>query len=491
MIGDRTIQKKVLSGLFWKFGERITAQLVSLIVSIVLARLLSPEDYGAVAIVMVFITIANVFVSSGFGNALIQKKNVDNIDFSSVFYINLGIALVLYFILFCSAPLIASFYDLQVLSQALRVLGIRIPIAAINTVQQAYVSRSMLFKRFFWSTLFGTVISSIVGICMAYRGYGVWALVFQYLTNTCVDTVVLWFTVRWRPELKCSLKRAKELISFGWKLLVSGLLDTGYKQLRSLIIGKKYTKSDLAFYNQGDKYPNLIVVNVNTSISSVLFPALSQLQDDLSRIKQMTRRAIQVSSYVMWPMMAGLGAVAEPLISLILTDQWLPCVPYLRIFCFSYGLWPIHTANLQALNAIGRSDIFLKLEIIKKSIGLAVLLLSMQISPLAMAYSLIIADIASVFINAAPNRKLLQYGYIEQFKDLIPSLMMSGIMVLIIYPISFFKLSSLLTICLQIFVGTFVYLIESVIFKNSGFLYLVSFLKNRRIKKYEEKDTCD
>jgi len=237
------MKKKVFSGLLWKFGERITAQLITLIVTIVLARLLSPDDYGAVAIAMVFITIANVFVSNGFGNALIQKKDADNLDFSSVFYFNIAVGIGFYIIIFFSSPYIARFYDMPVLSSGLRILGLRIIVASVNSIQQAYVSRHMLFKRFFWATLFGTLLSGIVGIFLAYHGFGVWALIAQYLTNTCTDTVVLWFTVRWRPELRCSWERTKKLFSYGWKLLVSGLIDTGYMQLRSLIIGKKYTAS--------------------------------------------------------------------------------------------------------------------------------------------------------------------------------------------------------------------------------------------------------
>lgn len=479
---SKSVQKKILSGLFWKFGERITAQFVSLVVSIILARLLAPDDYGAVAIVMVFITIANVFVSNGFGNALIQKKDADNLDFSSVFYINLFISVILYLILFVIAPLIADFYHMPVLAPALRVLGLRIPVAGINTVQQAFVSRNMIFKRFFWSTLFGTVISGAVGLVMAYQGYGVWALIAQYLTNTCTDTLVLWITVRWRPDFKCSWKRAGSLLNFGWKLLVAGLLDTGYKQLRNLIIGKKYTNSDLAFYNQGEKYPNLIVVNINASISSVMFPALSRFQEDRTRMKQMTRRAIQVSSYVMWPLMLGLAVIAEPLIKIVLTEKWLPCVPYLRVFCFSYGLWPIHTANLQALNALGRSDLFMKLEIIKKGIGLIILIASMQISPFAMALSLIAADIISIFINAAPNIKLLEYSYLEQLADLLSPLFMALGMAVIVYPISFLSFHGLWVMILQICAGAAVYLIESVCLKHAGFQYLLHLFKTKRGK---------
>ena len=476
-------QKTVLSGLFWKFGERITAQLVSLLVSIILARLLTPDDYGAVALVMVFITIANVFVSSGFGNALIQKKDADNLDFSSVLYINIAISIFIYLVLFFSAPFIAKFYDMPVLNPVLRVFGIRIPVAAVNSIQHAYVSRNMLFKRFFWSTLFGTVFSGIVGIIMAYKGFGIWALVAQYLTNTCTDTVVLWFTVKWRPILACSFERAKPLIRYGWKLLLSGLLDTGYTQLRSLLIGKIYTSEDLAFYNQGEKYPQILAVNINSSIGSVLFPAMSQFQNDKNMVKEITRRSIQVCSYVLWPMMIGFAVISEPLIKIILTDKWLPCVPFLRIFCFTYGLWPIFTTNLQALNAIGRSDIFLKLEIIKKIFGIIVLVISIPFGTLAIAEGLIVTSIASIFINASPNVKLLEYSFKEQLSDLLSPFILSVIMAVIIFPVSETGLNDIAVISIQIVSGAVIYLVGSIISKQKGFLYILNFLKKKETKQ--------
>lgn len=470
---DVSIKKKVFRGLFWKFGERITAQMISLFVSIILTRLLLPSDYGAVALVMVFINIADVFVSGGMGSALIQKKKVDNVDFSSVFYVNIMLSFLIYAVLFFSAPYIAVFYDMPVLSKVLRVLGIRIPIAAINSIQQAYVSRNMLFKRFFYATLLGTLVSGFAGVFMAYRGFGVWALVMQYMINSCTDTLVLWVTVKWRPELKYSWKKAKDLISYGWKLLVSGLLDTGYNELRSLLIGRLYSPSELAFYNQGDKYPKIIVININSSIGSVLFPAISQYQDDKERVKSMTRRSIQVSSYLMWPLMFGLAVTAEPLVRLILTEKWLPCVPFLRIFCFSYGLWPVHTANLQALNAMGRSDLFLKLEVIKKILGISILMISLHMGPLAIAWSLLMTGIMATFINSAPNRKILKYSYKEQFMDLMPSFFLSFFMALLIYPVSFMELPDLFLILLQAVIGVVVYLSGSIITKNQSFQYLI------------------
>lgn len=478
-----TKKTTVVSGFFWRLGEGITAQLVSLLVSIVLARLLSPEDFGAVAMVMVFITIANVFVSSGFGNALIQKKDADNLDFSSVLYINIALSFVVYAVLFFCAPLVAGFYEMPVLSPVLRVLGIRIPIAAVNSIQHAYVSRNMLFKRFFWSTLIGTVISGVVGVIMAYKGFGIWALVAQYLTNTLMDTIVLWITVKWRPVLSCSWSRSKPLIKFGWKLLVSGLLDTGYTQLRSLLIGKMYTSEDLAYYKQGETYPQVLSSGINASLGSVLFPAMSQLQNDKAKIKELTRRSIQTCSYVIWPLMIGIGVAAEPLVRLLFTEKWLPCVPFLRIFCFTYGLWPIHTANLQAINALGRSDIFLKLEIVKKIMGLIILGITIPFGPLAIALGLIVADIASCFINASPNGKLLGYSFKEQFADLLSPFVLALIMGAIVFPVTLTGLCDIAVLLIQVVCGAAIYIAGSVISKQNGFMFIKSFYKKREKKQ--------
>lgn len=477
---NNNLKNKVMSALLWKFAERIAAQLVTFIVSIVLARLLSPDDYGAIALVMIFITIANVFVVNGFGSALIQKKNTDNVDFSSVFYFNIAFSIFLYFLLFITSPYIATFYSMEILSPVLRVLGLRIIVAGVNSVQQAYVSRNMLFKRFFWSTLFGTLLSGIVGIAMAYSGYGIWALVAQYLTNTSVDTIVLWFTVKWRPDFVFSLKRMKIMFKYGWKLLCSGLLDTGYSQLRSLLIGKMYSPSDLAFYDKGNQYPSLVVNNINASISSVLFPAISQEQDNKVKVKMMTQRAIRTSSYIMWPMMVGLGIIAKPLISLMLTDKWLPCVPYLQIACFVYGFWPIHTANLEAIKAVGRSDLFLRLEVIKKIIGLIILIISLRYGVMAIALSATVTTIISCFINACPNRKLLKYSYSEQIKDIGSSIILAGVMGILIYPIKFVIYNNLLLIILQTILGAIVYVVGSALFKLDSYRYIIGIVLKKR-----------
>lgn len=378
-----TVKNSILKNFIWRFAERCGAQLVTFIVSIVLARILAPEDYGTIALVTVFTTILQVFVDSGLGTALIQKKDADDLDFSSVFYFNFAVCLILYLGMFIAAPFIAKFYNDVSLTPVVRVISLTIVMSGIKGIQQAYVSKHMMFKRFFFSTIGGTIFSAFFGIALAYAGFGVWALVAQQLSNTVIDTLILWLTVKWRPKLMFSWTRLKGLLKFGWKLLVSALLDTGYSNLRNLIIGKMYSSSDLAFYNQGDKFPKVIVTNINTSIDSVLLPTMSSAQDDRERVKNMTRRAIKTSTYVMAPLMMGMAFCAEPIVQLVLTDKWLPCVPYLRIFCITYMFWPIHTANLNAINAMGRSDWFLKLEIIKKIMGMTILLSTMWFGVMA------------------------------------------------------------------------------------------------------------
>lgn len=471
---------KVFSNFIWRFAERCGAQLVTFIVSIVLARILTPSDYGTIALVTVFTTILQVFIDSGLSTALIQKKDADDLDFSSVFYFNFVICIILYLIMFVSAPFIADFYKDSSLVSIVRVISLTLVISGVKGVQQSYVSRHMLFKRFFFSTLGGTIFSAVLGIIMAYAGFGVWAIVFQQLSNNAIDTLILWITVKWRPIKKFSWSRLKNLLSFGWKMLASSLLDTVYNNLRNMIIGKLYTSADLAFYNQGDKFPKLIVTNINTSIDSVLLPTMSNEQDNHVRVKDMTRRAIKISTYIMAPLMIGLAFCAKPIVQIVLTDKWLPCVPYLQIFCISYLFWPIHTANLNAIKAMGRSDLFLKFEVIKKFIGMILLLITMNISVMAMAYSLLISGLISQVINSWPNRYLLKYSYIDQIKDILPNIVMALIMGVFVYFINYLDLSVLVSLMVQIILGGIIYLVLSIFTKNDSFIYLINILKNRK-----------
>jgi len=471
---NQNIKSKVISGLFWKLMERCGTQGVQLIVQIVLARLLLPEDFGIIALITIFISISNVLIHTGFNTALIQKKDADQIDFSSVFYLSLFVAGIAYMVLFFAAPLIAVFFRESQLIPVLRVLSVVLFFGALNSIQNAVVSRGMQFKKLFFSSLGAILISGTVGIMIAYAGYGVWALVGQQLTNQLIMSVILWFTVKWRPRLLFSLLRVRGLFSYGWKLLMSSLIDTLYMDLRSLIIGKLYNAEMLGFYNRGKTFPSLMVTNINGSIQSVIFPALSLHQDDRQRVKSMVRRSIVTSSFILFPLMVGLAVVAEPLVKIVLTDKWLPCVPFLQIYCASYALWPIHTANLQAINALGRSDVFLKLEIIKKIMGLAILGVTVFYGVYAIALGGAVSGVISTFINSYPNKKLLNYSYKEQWKDIMPSLLLSLFMGSVVYSFQLLGLSAWPTLIIQVMVGIVVYVTMARLFKLECFDYLIA-----------------
>lgn len=475
---EKSVKKKTIVNLFWRFFERIGAQSVAFIVSIILARILSPEDYGFIALITIVTSILNVFVDSGLGNALIQKKETNETDFSTVFYINIIFCTFLYIFLFLISPLIARFFKNETLIPVIRVLGITIIISGTKNVLQAYVSKHLMFKKFFFATLAGTIIAAIIGILLAIKNFGLWALVAQQLVNLFIDTVVLWIIVPWKPKLLFSFDAFKNLYRYGWKLLVANLIHTIYLDIRALVIGKVYSPSDLAFYNQGQKFPKFIGSNVNSSIDSVLFPILSENQDHAERLKIMTRRAIMTSSFIMWPLLLGIAGCSKNLIILILTEKWLPCVPFLIIACFEYGLEPLQTANLSAIKALGRSDISLKLEIIKKSISTAIIFISMPFGVFAIALGGGVYTIIATILNSFPNKKLLGYSYFEQIKDILPSFLLSIFMSLLIYFLPLSSFPVIIRLLIQVLVGGTFYLSGAYIFKFESF----SFIKNLIIR---------
>lgn len=470
-------KKKVISSLIWKFLERGGVQGVQFVLSIVLARLVSPSDYGMVAILLVFIQIANVFIQSGFNTALIQKKDADELDFSSVFYLSLVVAFLLYFLLFFVSPFIAEYYSQPSLTPLLRVISISLFFGAINSVQSAYVSKTMQFKRFFFSSMGAVLGSGILGILLAFNGYGVWALVFQQLSNIIITCFILWFTVKWRPSLMFSIKRVKSLFSFGWKLLCSALLDTVFRNIYNLIIGRVYSSEQLGVFNRGQQFPQVIATNLDGAIQSVMLPTLSANNDKVDEVKKITRRSISMSAYILMPCMFGLAAIAKPLVEMLLTEKWLPCVPFLQLACISYALYPIHTANLTGINALGRSDVFLKLEILKKILTVINLVITIPLGISAMAIGQVIQGVISTFINAYPNKKLMNYSYLGQIKDLFPSFGISIIMGMLVWSMNFLSFNIYVLLPMQIIVGFTVYFVLSKLLKLNSYLYLINTIK--------------
>lgn len=478
---DKSIREKTIRGVFWKFGERASSQLVGFVVSVVLARLILPEFYGIVALIGVFTTLCNKLISSGFATSLIQKKDADELDFSTVFHFSIAVASGFALLLYISAPYISDFfanYDSHLLTLVIRVSGFQLILMAISSVQHAYVSRTMQFRRYFYSTLTGTVVSAIVGIGMAYRGYGVWALVAQYFTMSMVDIVVLWFTVKWRPRRLFSFIRLKGLFSYGWKLFTASIIKTLYNDLRSIIIGKFYTPSDLAFYNRGQNLPQMIDTNISGTIDSVLFPAMSRVQSDSAALLAVLRRAVKTSTFVTMPLLFLLAAMGDTVITILLTERWLPCVVYLQILCFSYVLAPIELENLQAIKAIGRSDIVLKLETVKRVIGLCLLVLSIPFGVKAIAYSMLANSVVCALINVYPNRKLVGYSYRGQLLDILPTFLLSSIMFFVIWLVGIILPDNLyVKFILQLLAGAIIYIGLAFLCKVESLSYLVKIVK--------------
>ena len=470
-------KQSVITNFIWRLMERGGTYVVNFAVSVVLARILEPSLYGSIALVTAITSILQVFVDSGMANSLIQKKDTDDLDYSSVFYFNLAFCLVLYLGLFLAAPLIGRVYRDESLVPVVRVLGLTIVVSGVKNVQQAYVAKTMQFRRFFFATLGGTLISAVVGIALAYLGYGVWALVFQQLVNVSVNTLILWLTVGWKPKPIFSWQRLSGLISYGWKLLVSQLLDTAYMKLYQFIIGLRYSTADLAYYNRADQFPNLIMENVNASLDSVLLPVLSSEQDDRARVREMTRRAIRVSTYVLMPLMAGLAVCAEPLVRLLLTEKWLPSVPYMQLFCLYYAFWPLHTANLNAIKATGHSGIFLKQEILKKVLETAVLLFTMRYGVMAIMLGLLFSGFASVIINAWPNKALLGYSIPQQLRDTMPALLLSLLMAGLLFPVTLTGLPDAVKLLIMVPLGAAIYLGSSAFLKLDSFHYIWDVVK--------------
>lgn len=478
-------RNNVISNLFWRFAERFGAQLVTFAVTIVLARLLDPSLHGTIVEVTAITTILMVFVDAGMGNALIQKKDPDDLDFSSVFYFNLVFCLFLYLLLFLAAPWIAVLYKEPTLTPIVRVLGLTVVVAGVKNVQQAYVSKTLQFKRFFFATLGGTLFSAALGITLAYLRYGVWALVAQQLSNVTVNTVILWFTVGWRPKRMFSLERLKGLLAYGWKLLAAQLLDTVYLKLYPLIIGARFQADDTAFFDRGQNWPNLLVENVNASIDSVLLPVLAASQDHRTQVREITRRAIKTSTFVMMPLMAGLAVCAEPLVRWLMTEKWLPCVPYMQVFCVIYALYPLHTANLNAIKAMGRSDVFLKLEIAKKLLETGILLVTVRLGVFYMALGQLCLGLIAQLLNAWPNRKLLDYAYGQQLRDIAPAVLLSLLMAACVYPVTKLGLGDLPTLLIQVPLGVLVYACGAYLFKVESFRYALNTIKHVFHRKEE------
>ena len=428
------LKAKVAKGAIWVTLERFAMQIVGFVVSMVLARLLTPNDYGTVALLSIFFAIAGSLASCGFGNALVQNKNAGDLEFNSVFYMSLAVSGVIYIGFFFAAPWIADFYNVPVLCPVTRVSALQFIFSAINGVQGAELSRKMLFYKRFRISIITCLVSAVCGITFAYLGWGVWALVISSLITSIASIIAWWTIIAWRPKLMFSFKVLKGLFNYGWKLSLSGLLHTIYSNLYGFLVGKIYTPADLAFVNKGHSMPNLLFSSVDGTINAVSFPALAKLQDDKAKVVDGMRRMIQCSTFLVFPVLAMLSICAGPMTLLLYGEQWEPAVKYVAITCFSFAMTPFCSINCNAISALGRSDVFLIMEIIKKSSGILLMLLSIRHGVVAFVMTISFVQVPiAVTVNTFASGKLLGYNMRMQFKDVMPSAFLCAGMFVVVY----------------------------------------------------------
>lgn len=471
---------KIFSGIGWSFIERILAQLVSLIVSIILARIILPEDYGILAIVNVFVAIGDALVSGGFGIALVQKKNVDNTDFNSICLVSVLISVVLYVVLFISAPLISNFYMNNNLLLITRVLGIRLIFSAVNSIQQAYIQKNLLFMKSCIIATFGTIISGIIGVAMALTGIGVWALIVQNLSSVIITTLLLYFFIDWKPRLQCSISSVKGMWKYGSRVFLATIVDTLKDNIRTLLIGKIFSSTDLAYYNQGKKFPQLLVNDIVNSTGKVLLPIFSEQQDDLNKNKEFMRLSIKVGSFIILPLIFGMIGVADNFIKLFLTEKWMPCVPYLRILSLVYVTRSVNTILKNALLAIGKSEANLFHEVVTSILTVILIILATfyfhSISLIAWSY--VIISLLGTFIFTYFTVKSFPYKTSELLKDYLPSFALSSVMCVIVYFVGKISFINFFVFLFQLIVGIVVYIIGAIIFKMDEYIYILNYIKN-------------
>lgn len=479
---NENTREKVLHGAIWKFAERVFAQAASLIVSIIIARLLDPSDYGVVGIVTVFFAFANVIISGGLNTALIQKKDADSEDYNTVFSISFIVALAIYLVLFIAAPWIAEIYEKDILVGIIRILGLSLPIYALKSIVCAYVSSTLQFKMFFFATLGGTIISAVVGICLALNNMGAWALVAQQLTNTAIDTLILFAVTKLHLSFKITLKKLRILAGYGIRIMASSLLGVTVNQMNPLFIGLKYSSADLSFYTKGRSLPEMLSSSMTYTISSVLFPAMAKIQDDKNQLLRYTRLYMQVASFIVFPVMLGFYAIAENFVCVFLTEKWLPAVYYIQIVCISEMFSVVAVGNCETIKAMGRSDVFLKIEIAKKTgyfITLGIFLLFTN-TPETLALSMPVCTMIQIIINGIPNIKLIGYKRSYQIKDILPNLLLSVLMCICVKLLGLLDLRNGIMLMVQVAAGVFIYLSLAVITRSSALAFALEILKDRR-----------
>lgn len=479
-----SLKNKTKKGLAWSMIERFATQGVQFLFGIILARLLSPDDYGIIAMPLVFLAIAQCIIDSGFSTALIRKPELTEDDLSTAFYFNIGVGILCYAVLFFTSPLIAVFYHTPILSSLLKVTALAVLFNPLCAVQQAILTRKIDFKTQAIVSLSGAILSGIVGLSMAYNGFGVWSLVFQQVGGYLIRTILLWILGKWKPKRKWSWESFHYLWGFGSKMLGSGLLDTIYNNIYPIVIGKYFSAQDLGNYTRAQQFSSLPSSNVTGVLQRVTFPVLSSIQNEDERLAKNYRKILKLSAFLVFPMMLMLSAIANPLVRILLTDKWIGCVILLQIVCFQMMWYPIHAINLNLLTVKGRSDLFFRLEIFKKIMGVCIMFITIPHGIIWMVSGGIVSSMLSLIINTYYTGKLINVGYFKQMGDLLPIFGVSFIMWLIVHAIISLSSNLYCQLVLGISLGAIVYLIGAKIFLKVEFNDALSMVpdKIKRVK---------
>lgn len=472
-----SLKNKTVRGVGWSFADSALGQGVTFIVGLILARLLSPDEYGLIGIITIFVTVLNSIVDSGFSNALIRKNNATDKDYNTVFYTNLVFSLVLYVILFFCSPLIARFFDRPELVSLTRVMGFATILDALSLIQNTLLVKKLDFKTRTKASLISAIVSGLVGIVMALLGFGVWALVAQALSRQLLYTICLWSFNRWWPKIEFYWDSFKEMWSFGWKLLVSSLIDTVWKELYQVVVGKFYSPATLGQYTRGKQFASVFSQNLTVVVQRVSYPALAEIQDDKQRLANAYRKVIKTTMFATAVLLFSLGAVAEPLLYCLIGPQWHQAATFLPLICVSMSLYPLHAINLNMLKVQGRSDLFLKLEILKKIIAIFPLLVGIFIDIYWMLVGSIITGVIAFFLNSYYSGKMLGYSSWMQLKDIAPSYTLATLIAFPVFFMKFLPLSNFVILPLQIVVGIGIFFIVCRITRNEEYVEVMSLAK--------------
>lgn len=450
-----SLKEKTLRGLSWSFVDNFAAQTISFVVGIVLARLIAPSEYGIVAYITFFVAISTSLVEGGFDSALIRKKDCTSTDYSTVFYYNLAIGIILYLLLLLLAPMAESFFEAPGFAFILRIAGFVLVINALGSIQQTLMSKRIDFKTKTKISLSSNIFAGIISIILAYKGFGVWSLVWKTLLGQLLTTVLLWLFNDWRPTMVFSIKSFRELFGFGYKLALSGLIDTVYKNIFYPIIGKNFSPATLGQYTRASQYKTLFSSTLTNNIQRVTYPVLSTIQDDPEKLKSGYRKMIKSTMLITFICMLGLASIAKPMVLILIGEKWLPCVPYLQLMCFSGMFYPLHAMNLNVIMVIGRSDLFLKLEIIKKILYIPLILIGIYLGVIALLIGSIIYSTICYLLNSYYSADLIRYPTKEQIMDILPFLLISLCVSGLVWCITFLEWNNWITIILQVGAGTF------------------------------------